>query len=226
VLLATAVIEVKDDRGHFQRVRAVLDNCSQGSFIAQKCLRRLGLRFTPSKIRVRGINPGAESTSAGFVECRIQPPNKPDQSKTINVHVLPQLAGDMPAGPVDVSNWKHLCNLELADPDLNTPHRVEMLLAGDLYACLLKPGVLLGSRPGEVAAINTVFGWVINGLLDIRTPSVVHACLTTVDSDSLEFTLKRFWQLEDVPEKTFANSSDAQCEELFSAAVERSENGT
>jgi hypothetical protein len=131
------VIEVKDARGHFQRVRAVLDNCSQGSFIAQKCLRRLGLRFTPSKIRVRGINPGAESTSPGFVECRIQPRNKPDQSKTINVHVLPQLAGHMPAGPVDISNWKHLCNLELADPDFNTPHRVEMLLGGDLYASLL-----------------------------------------------------------------------------------------
>jgi hypothetical protein len=225
VLLATAVIEVKDARGHFQRVRAVLDNCSQGSFIAQKCLRRLGLRFTPSKIRVRGINPGAESTSPGFVECRNQPRNKPDQSKTINVHVLPQLAGDMPAGPVDISNWKHLCNLELADPDFNTPHRVEMLLGGDLYASLLKPGVLLGSGPGEPAAINTVFGWVINGPVDIRTPSVVHACLTTVDSDSLEFTLKRFWQLEEVPEKTFANPSDAQCEELFSAAVTRSENG-
>ncbi|KAH0811753.1 hypothetical protein GEV33_011038 [Tenebrio molitor] len=150
-----------------------------------------------------------------LVECRIQPRNKPDQSKTINVHVLPQLAGDMPAGPVDVSNWKHLCNLELADPDFNTPHRVEMLLGGDLYASLLKPGVLLGSEPGEPAAINTVFGWVINGPVDIRSPSVVHACLTT---DSLEFTLKRFWQLEEVPEKTFANPRDAQCEELFSAA--------
>jgi hypothetical protein len=83
VLLSTAVIEVKDARGLFQCLRAVLDNCSQGSFIAQKCLRRLGLRFTPSKIRVRGINPGAESISPGFVECRIQPRNKPDQSKTI-----------------------------------------------------------------------------------------------------------------------------------------------
>jgi hypothetical protein len=90
-------------------------------------------------------------------------------------------------------------NLELADPDFNTPHRVEMLLGGDLYASLLKPGVLLGSGPGEPAAINTVFGWVINGPVDIPTPSVVHACLTTVDSDSLEFTLKRFWQLEEVP---------------------------
>jgi hypothetical protein len=77
------VIEVKDARRQFQRVRAVLDNCSQGSFIAQKCLRRLGLRFTPSKIRVRGIKPAAESTSPGFVECRIQPRNKPDKSKTI-----------------------------------------------------------------------------------------------------------------------------------------------
>jgi hypothetical protein len=97
-------------------------------------------------------------------------------------------------------------NLELADPDFNTPHRVEMLLGGDLYASLLKPGVLLGSGPGEPAAINTVFGWVINGPVDIRTPSVVHACLTTVDSDSLEFTLKRFWQLEEVPKKNIRKS--------------------
>jgi hypothetical protein len=89
-----------------------------------------------------------------------------------------------------------------------------MLLGGDLYACLLRAGVLLGSGPGEPATINTVFSWVINGPVDIRTPSVVHAFLTTVDSDSLEFTLKRFWQLEEVPEKTFANPSGAQCEEF------------
>jgi hypothetical protein len=61
--LTKAVIEVKDAQRQFQRVRAVLDNCSQGCFIVQKCLRRLGLRFRPSKIRVRGIKPGAESTS-------------------------------------------------------------------------------------------------------------------------------------------------------------------
>jgi hypothetical protein len=147
------VIEVKDARGHFQRVRAVLDNCSQDSFIAQKYLGRLGLRFTQSKIRVRGINPGSESTSPGFVECHIQPRNTPNQSKTINPHVLPQLAGDMPAGPVDVRNWKHICNLELADPEFNTLHRVEMLLGGDVYATLLRPGVLLGTTPGEPAAM-------------------------------------------------------------------------
>jgi hypothetical protein len=56
-------------RGNFHRVRVILDNCSQGSFITQKCLRRLGLRFTPSKMHVKGINPGAESISPGFSEC-------------------------------------------------------------------------------------------------------------------------------------------------------------
>jgi hypothetical protein len=76
VLLATTVIEVKDMHGNFHRVRVILDNyCSQGSFITQKCLRRLGLRFTPSTMHVKGINPGAGSISPGFSECLIRPRN-------------------------------------------------------------------------------------------------------------------------------------------------------
>jgi hypothetical protein len=128
VLLATAVIEVKDVRGNFHRVRVILDNCSQGSFITQKCLRRLGLRFTPSKMHVKGINPGGESISPGFSECLIRPRNSSIEQQKIIAHVLPNITGDQPSNPVDISRWKHISNLNLADPEFNRPHHIEMLL--------------------------------------------------------------------------------------------------
>jgi hypothetical protein len=225
VLLATAVIEVKDMHGNFHRVRVILDNCSQGGFITQKCLRRLGLRFTPSKMHVKGINPGAESISPGFSECLIRPRNSSIEQQKIIAHVLPNITGDQPSNPVDISRWKHISNLNLADPEFNSPHRVEMLLGGDVYATLLRPGVLLGTNPGEPAAINTIFGWVINGPVDFRVPSVVNTYCTIMEPEPLEASLKRLWELEEVPNESFANPDDIQCERLYAASVTRGENG-
>jgi hypothetical protein len=225
VLLATAVIEVKDVRGNFHRVRVILDYCSQGSFITQKCLRRLGLRFTPSKMHVKGINPGGESISPGFSECLIRPRNSSIEQQKIIAHVLPNITGDQPSNPVDISRWKHISNLNLADPEFNSPHRIEMLLGGDVYATLLRPGVLLGTNPGEPAAINTIFGWVINGPVDFRVPSVVNTYCTIMEPEPLEVSLKRLWELEEVPNESFANPDDIQCERLYAASVTRGENG-
>jgi hypothetical protein len=200
-------------------------NCSQGSFITQKCLRRLGLRFTLSKMHVKGINPGVESISPGFSECLIRPRNSSIEQQKIIAHVLPNITGDQPSNPVDISRWKHISNLNLADPDFNSSHRVEMLLGGDVYATLLRPGVLLGTNPGEPAAINTIFGWVINGPVDFRVPSVVNTYCTIMEPEPLEVSLKRLWELEEVPNESFANPDDIQCERLYAASVTRGENG-
>jgi hypothetical protein len=139
--------------------------------------------------------------------------------------VLPNITGDQPSNPVDISRWKHISNLNLADPDFNSPHRVEMLLGGDVYATLLRPGVLLGTNPGEPAAINTIFGWVINGPVDFRVPSVVNTYCTIMEPEPLEASLKRLWELEEVPNESFANPDDIQCERLYAASVTRGENG-
>ncbi|XP_068907161.1 uncharacterized protein [Tenebrio molitor] len=100
-----------------------------------------------------------------------------------------------------------------------------MLLGGDVYATLLRPGVLLGTNPGEPAAINTIFGWVINGPVDFRVPSVVNTYCTIVEPEPLEVSLKRLWELEEVPNESFANPDDIQCERLYAASVTRGENG-
>jgi hypothetical protein len=156
-------------------------------------------------MHVKGINPGAESISPGFSECIIRPRNSSIEHQKIIAHVLPNITGDQPSNPVDISRWKHISNLNLADPEFNSPHRVEMLLGGDVYATLLRPGVLLGTNPGEPAAINTIFGWVINGPVDFRVPSVVNTYCTIMEPEPLEVSLKRLWELEEVPNESFAN---------------------
>jgi hypothetical protein len=105
--------------------------------------------------------------------------------------VLPNITGDQPSSVVDINRWKHIKNLNLADPEFNRPHHIDMLLGGDVYATLLRPGVLLGTNSGEPTAINTIFGWVINGPVDSRVPSVVSTHCTIMESEPLEVTLKR-----------------------------------
>ncbi|XP_068903022.1 uncharacterized protein [Tenebrio molitor] len=46
-----------------------------------------------------------------------------------------------------------------------------------------------------------------------------------MEPEPLEVSLKRLWELEEVPNESFANPDDIQCERLYAASVTRGENG-
>ena len=74
--------------------------------------------------------------------------------------VLPKVTDELPKVPVSpVTRWKHLSDLELADPDYGVPAGVDILLGGKVFS---KP-VLHGRRyspAGASSAFKTCFGWV------------------------------------------------------------------
>ena len=49
--------------------------------------------------------------------------------------VLPKITSDVPScNVVFDGKWKHLADLELADPDFGTPGSVDMLLGADIFS--------------------------------------------------------------------------------------------
>ena len=49
--------------------------------------------------------------------------------------VLIRVTADLPAFPFPpVTKWKHLSNLEFADPDYGTPARMDKLLGGKVFS--------------------------------------------------------------------------------------------
>ena len=66
----------------------------------------------------------------------------------------------IPAPPV--TRWKNLPDLEFFYPDYWTPARVDVMLKGKLFSRTVLHGWQFGPL-GTPSAINTRFGWVLNG---------------------------------------------------------------
>ena len=92
------------------------------------------------------------------------------------------------------SSWDHLSDLELADPELGTPGRINVLLGVYVFVEVLLHSRRVG-QPNSPIAIETTFGWIIAGATDTQNTEVV-SCHTIPTSD---YILKTFWEVEEPP---------------------------
>ena len=107
---------------------------------------------------------------------------------------------DLPLQPAHHgSNWTHLSDIALTDPDYGIPGRVDILLGVDLYSDVLLKGRRIG-LPGTPTAFETQFGWVLAG--KTNSMNSTHQTVTThhVAVESNDDVLRKFWEIEENPE--------------------------
>ncbi|XP_018361755.1 PREDICTED: uncharacterized protein LOC108760355 [Trachymyrmex cornetzi] len=124
------------------------------------------------------------------------------------------------------SSFAHLSELQWADPQPSSADPIEMIIGADLYGSVLLPGLRKGSadRP---AAQNSIFGWIISG--PISTSSSSHACHVSVHHTTLTSHLndeiRRFWEIEELPQLSYFTPEEQRCEEHFRTTHSRDANG-
>lgn len=213
VLLSTALIEVRDAKGSYQTVRAIIDAGSQTNVISQKCANRLALRSSDTPISILGLGQMSSSVS-GSIVCTIRPRGCVEPSYTIDALVLPKICADMPNSFVRMEQWQYLSNLPLADPHFNIPSPVDMLLSAEIFSLILRDGKVSGKET-EPVAVNTAFGWILLGRVGSHaSPSGVSSLFTALES-SLDSTFKRFWEIEEIPRAPMDSAQDMICEKSF-----------
>ncbi|KAJ8980517.1 hypothetical protein NQ317_007937 [Molorchus minor] len=183
VLLSTALIEILDGNGTFQKVRALIDSGSQTSFITQKCVNRLRLSRYPLTLSVQGLGQQETSTNSGGVTLELRPRAQVSPVLTVAMVVMPKICNELPTSYL-LGEWSHTKNLQLADPYFNKPGAIEVLLGADVFAQILLNGRITGNAD-EPIALNTIFGKTKGP----SVPSVLSMfCSSTV---SLDDTLKK-----------------------------------
>lgn len=213
VLLSTAKIEILDAWGNYQSIRILVDGGSQANIISQRCIQKLGLHTSRISLSIFGLGQTSSSTSSGVV-CTIRPLGKTFPSFTLDAVVLPKICNPMPNCTIPLGDWQHVSNLKLADPQFNIPGEIDMLIGADIFSKILRDGKISGHR-NEPTAINTSFGWILMGQVSCAlTKSAVNTFMTMIDS-SLDFTLKRFWELEELPPTNSMSPEDILCEQYF-----------
>ncbi|KAL4096395.1 hypothetical protein QTP88_021357 [Uroleucon formosanum] len=147
------------------------------------------------------------------------------QFKSIDiVPVLPKLTSQIPLLPVNQSNIKIPVDIALADPSLDTPQRIDMLLGAEIFFELMTTGQLRPTPHGPIFK-NTTLGWIVSGSVSNNERKTETASVSLVSLCNLEKQIARFWQLEEVNNNNVLSLEEKLCKKYFYQNVRREVDG-
>jgi hypothetical protein len=159
ILLATAVVEVRNKFGQYVPCRELLDSASQAHFIAERCVQQLRLRRAPMYTSIQGIGTANTSTYES-VSIHLRSRHS-DWHTTLDCAILDNITGTTPPTKLDTTSWKPPKDIKLADEQFDQPGRIDLLLGADIFYEILRSG--RRTRSGNFPVLQeTELGWTIS----------------------------------------------------------------
>ncbi|XP_075149048.1 uncharacterized protein LOC142222851 [Haematobia irritans] len=222
VMLATAWLDIVH-LGSKYAVRALIDPCSDESFITERMQTLLKLPTVPISAEVAGLGGCLVSVSDKLARFQISPRGEGGRPLPVEALVVKAVTGNIPTHSVCIPKSMTLPDLKYADPGFHRSGRVDMLLGGDLYPLVIRGGVRHGIFESLVAQ-ETIFGWVVTGPTRVndRPRVAVNTHFTKV---TLEEQLARFWEIEEVSRKRVLSDEERKCEEIYRSSTRRRPDG-
>lgn len=222
-MLATAIVKVKDKFGanHLQRV--FIDGGSEGIVITERAAQRLCLPRKIEQIALTGIDDVPLGTAKKSVQLEVE--SNVDGSFKIGIEalVVRSILKTNEIKKEQAKKWKHLDNLELADPNYLESSEVDLLFGVDIFALILTEGLKKGEI-FEPIAHNSHLGWVVFGALSTEENAGIRINQLTM-KPSITDELRNFWENEQVESKNILSEEQQKCVEHFEKTYTRDENG-
>ncbi|UYV72361.1 hypothetical protein LAZ67_9002779, partial [Cordylochernes scorpioides] len=216
ILLSTALIKVKAKDGSFVLCRALVDNGSQISLISEQCCHKLGLEKRKNSYTLKGVGDIVVNWTTSQVEIEFTPHHN-DQLFSARAFVVGRVTADLPNFQIQSADFPHLENLLLADPEFYVTKPIDLILGADTFV-----EIILGHKTDlkhHPIALNTKLGWLVSGRIHSTiksNTSVINHCTTELDS-----SIRKFWELEDVPISKAQLGTKNACEILFKSNLKR-----
>ncbi|XP_037930335.1 uncharacterized protein LOC119665091, partial [Teleopsis dalmanni] len=222
IILATALVLVKDSVGGYQVGRALLDSCSQVNFITEKFSKNLNLVKYKRPVHVASI--GSTFANIKHQTSTIVKSRHSNLELDLNFCVTPHIAYQ-PSSEIDVSSWNLPPNTSLADELFFKSKRIDLLLGTESFFDILSIGqIKLGVNLPVLQ--KTLFGWVVSGRCQgvLDNPTVAN-CLMSLD-DTVSKQLEMMWKIEEVQsaEKSWS-PEQAKCETSYQETVRQAMDG-
>ena len=214
VLLATALVKVKDKNGKVHTLRALLDNGSMTNMVTPNCAQKLNLPQEHSTQTLQGIGPGAVRPKFQTELCFFSALN-PAKRYAIKALVTNILSSNLPCTEISrTPRMEKLMQLQLADPTFHKPGKVDLLLGASVWTHLFEDSHTIRYQ-NLPPAIKSTLGYIIMGSVptEIEQPPVVTSCLTILEP--MEQIMQKWLNVEDVPKPTFLSATNKYCEEHF-----------
>ncbi|XP_072936558.1 uncharacterized protein [Epargyreus clarus] len=221
-LLATAMVKVRSEQGHTIYLRALIDQGSQASFISERATQLLRLK----KKQVRGTITGVGSTQTqinSVVRLQLLSTYDKEFSLSTDAYVITKrVTTKLPTKSINIVDWPHLQNLQLADTAYYKSAPIDLLLGVKEFSAILQPGIIKGP-PDTPCAQNTALGWILFGEIEDKNPNTQNLIVMHHQID-LNNMLKMMWELDSDKERKFTQE-ERICEDIYEKTHKRNEDG-
>uniref|UniRef100_A0A1B0DGD5 DUF5641 domain-containing protein n=1 Tax=Phlebotomus papatasi TaxID=29031 RepID=A0A1B0DGD5_PHLPP len=221
VYLAKAMVDVFTRNREKISCRILLDGGAQVCVMTTNLYQRLKLPKSPSDVSILGV--GHLPSQVKYKVTATITSRLTDDTFTFPCYVLPKIAGDIPNWPTDLREIQIPPNIQLADPSWAQSQPVDLLVGGDPYwSSFLNHSISLGQ--GKPHLRETVFGYVVVGEHHSQ-PSPVSNVFHVSAESSLDDALKRFWEVENIPEEMSPTDEHKMAEDHFVRTHKRTPDG-
>ena len=217
VWLQSAVAAVAGERtpASQKSARLLFDSGSQCSYVTEAARKELDLRCIDTVPVVINTFGSAEGRPQNLDKVRVSVKDMDGDSIWVNALVIPTICEPVPREATSMQRFPHLKGLTLADPpSKDDPGDIDMLIGSDFYWSSIGGEVKRGDH--GPTAVSSRLGWILSGPsprdnpprhfvtnLVIAQPPKPSLDVNGLDSregegDSLNDTLKRFWDLETI----------------------------
>ncbi|XP_043862234.1 uncharacterized protein LOC122756482 [Drosophila santomea] len=212
VILATALILVKDASGSYKIGRALLDSCSQVNFISEEFAQRLRLPRSKLNLEIRSI---------GETQTRIKHHATTNIKSRHNGFEL--LLAYHPESEIDISAWNLPQHSSLADESFNKSRRIDLLLGTETFFDILAVGQVKLGKDLPVLQ-KTLLGWIVSGRCRAH-PRTLHQ-YSSIALTEIDQKMERLWRIDHVePPEITLTPEQRNCEEFYTKTVRRNSDG-
>ena len=219
VILATAIVKVKNNCGEYCFARALLDSGSQLNLMTEDFANKINIDRERCNLELSGVgktNIKVRSKVNASVKSRVN-----EYEVMADCWVLKSITSSQPGRKIDVSDLNIPNNLDLADPLFFRPQKIDLLLGAGIFFELFCNGQIKLANSGPVIQ-KTLFGWIVSGTCKQTANFTSLSCNFIEDKESLvsiDATLKKFWTMEELPgestNKKFLTPEQKSCEDHF-----------
>lgn len=224
VVFPTALVRVSNSAGQALVLRAIIDACSDSSFITERVIRKLSLPLTSTLVEASGVGNVTTVCSKSLASCSIQSLILPTFSLGIRAYVLKEISSDRPLVSFSLREGFNT-DLNLADPTFNSSGRIDLLLGGDVDAAIQMEGFQRLDKENIIFK-ESKLGWLVSGSLEsvqCFNSSFIRA--SENPTICLDNTLRSFWEIENVPRERLASISESLCEKIYDETTTLSMDG-
>lgn len=227
VIFPTALVKVLDGNGRFVILRAMIDACSDASYITERAVQNINAKIKDTVVQIAGISDQTIIESRGIASFNIRSLVNDSFSQKIDAYVLKSISPDRPVQSFRL-HQEMKRSIQLADPNFKRRSQIDLLLGGDLDSAIYRSGSFK-SDCENIVFRDTELGWVASGSVPrISCYSTTVNCMgnnSQLIFRNLDQSIRRFWEVEEIPEVRSLTEEERLCESIFDATTVRLPSG-